>query len=400
VDLLIRIGVTPKETVMRFANMGAVVAPAAGLLALACCFAADPRETPASDAGKLVVHEWGTFSTFSGSDGKNLKFNPYDNDLPGFVHGYLQRDSKAGPKGGSISLETPVIYFYPDRPLTVSVRAEFPKGTLTEWYPHAGRTDKKLSWEGVRVVPDDTPSLPEERRRDSRYYAARETDAAPLRVTFRHEDRLVTEHEKFLFYRGVGDFDMPLSVRAQGSGKFQVRWDGKAPATDSILVRVQGGKVRFQPFDLERRSQGGAEAEVRLPDRDSTTEKLGEAVVKRLTARGLMEKEARAMVKTWSAAWFGEDGTRVLYFLPDELTTDLIPLRIEPKPTTLVRVLVGRHDVLTPEQETQIDACVAKLTRSTSDDPDRRAAQEDLAKLGRYQSAAYYAAEARLKTRR
>lgn len=387
---------------MRIPITWAAAVPVAGLLALSCCFAADPKpkDSPSADAGKLVVHEWGTFSTFSGSDGKNLKFNPYDNDLPDFVHGYLGRNSKAGPLGGTISLETPVIYFYTDQPLTASVRVDFPKGTITEWYPHAGRTDKRLTWDGIKVVPGDRTQLPEEKKA-SRYYAARETDAAPLQVTFKEEHRTIAEQDKFLFYRGVGSFDMPLSVRATADGKFSVGWTGRAPECDLILVRVQAGQVRFQPFRLEQRSQGAAQAEVQLPAADSTADKLGETVVKLLMDRGLLEKEARAMVKTWRAAWFGEEGTRVLYLLPDDMTTELLPLRIEPKPTSLVRVLVGRHDVLTPEREKQIDSWVAKLTRSVPEgDPGRRAAEQALAKLGRYQTAAYTAAEARLKARR
>src|SRR5262249_47074794 len=191
----------------------------------------------------------------------------------------------------------------------------------------------------------------------SRYYAARETDATPLRVKSYHQDqgRMATEQEKFLFYRGVGTFDMPLSVRAAADGNFTVGWKGKAPECDLILVRVQAGKGRFHPFRLMQQSRGEAQADVRLPAADSTADKLGETMVQLLTDRGLLEKEARAMVKTWSAAWFAEEGTRVLYILPDEMTTELLPLRVEPKPTSLVRVLVGRHDVLTPEREKQID---------------------------------------------
>ena len=84
---------------MRFSYLWATAAvPLAGLLALSFCSAAEPG------GGKLVVHEWGTFSTFSGSDGKNLKFNPYDNDLPDFVHAYLARNSKAGPQGTAVNI--------------------------------------------------------------------------------------------------------------------------------------------------------------------------------------------------------------------------------------------------------------------------------------------------------
>jgi len=377
----------------------ALALPVAGLLALALGHAADPASgtsaAPARD--DLIVHEWGTFSTFSGSDGKNLTFYPYDNDLPEFVHGYLGRNSKTGPKGGSISLETPVIYFYSDRPQTASVQVEFPKGTMTEWYPRAVRTDKKLSWKGIKLHPRGELEYATEDR-ESRYYAARETDSTPLSAAYKEEDKKLTEPEKFLFYRGVGSFAMPLSVRALGDGKFTATWNGKAPKGDLIIVQVQADKLRFRPFRLDGEVKTGWRGSVQLPDADSTEEKLGDELIKRLTEKGLYKKEAQAMVNTWRSAWFGEEGVRVLYILPDELTNQLLPLRVEPKPTSILRVLVGRHDVLTPEREKKIDELVAEVKRPTSEQDDKqKAALQELWKLGRYSDAAYRASEARLK---
>jgi hypothetical protein len=388
---------------MRFSNKWAVSLLVPGLLAAAWCWAAPaPNDKPPDAGPELVVHEWGTFSTFSGSDGKNLKFFPYDNDLPDFVHGYLPKNSKAGPEGGTISLETPVVYFYPKKELTASLRVDFPRGILTEWYPQAGRTDTRLTWQGVQVLPGQDLQLPAEAKK-SRYYAARETDAASLRVALPRDSRATGEQEKFLFYRGVGTFDMPLSARAQGGGKITVRWEGEeAPGNDLFLVQVQAGKLRFQPFRLDRRVKGGLEGDVQVPASESTAADLGAALVKSLTARGLFEKEARAMVKTWSSAWFGEEGTRVLYLLPGSLTDELLPLRVEPKPASLVRVLVGRHDVLTPEREKQIDTCVTVLSRGGigAAAPAWNAAAAEMNKLGRYQGAAYSEAQVRLKGRR
>ena len=286
--------------------------------------------------------------------------------------------------------------------MNVSVHVEFPKGVLTEWYPHAARTDTSLDWKKFRVAPDDPVHFPQEKKA-SRYYAARETDAAPLTVKYPEGDRAVVEQERFLFYRGVGEFNMPLSVRAAPGGKFTVTWRGKRAPTDLILVRIQGGKVRFLPISDGSDEFGilvksGRLADIELPTEDSTAEKLGDELARRLLAQGLKEKEARAMIKTWSQAWFGEEGTRVLYLLPDELTAELLPLRVEPKPSSLVRVLVGRHDVLTPEREKQIDGWVTQVKDSSSENtPKLRAAEASLAKLGRYQAAAYRAAESRLK---
>jgi hypothetical protein len=268
---------------------------------------------------------------------------------------------------------------------------------LTEWYPHADRTDQTLAWRDIEVLPGEKLKLPNEEKK-SRYYAARETDAVPLRVASFEENHTALEQEKFLFYRGVGTFDMPLSVRAWGDGRFTASWDGKAPWGGLILVQVHDGKVRFQPFDLRRKHESLLEADVRIPDRDASAEDLGEAMVQLLTEKGLYEKEARAMVKTWKSAWFGEEGTRVLYVLPETLTEELLPLRVEPKPDALLRVLVGRHDVLTPERERQIDANVSKLIDAPSNDkPEQQAAEAELAKLGRYQGAAWQQSGQRLK---
>ena len=393
---------------MRFSKWWMLAAPAAGLVALASCLAADsgPKDDPTRG---LTVHEWGTFSTFSGSDGQNLKFYPYDNDLPDFVHGYRPNGlSKVGPRGGLISLETPVVYFYTDRPLTASVHVDFPQGTLTEWYPQAERkagdrrragdeADSTLAWDGIEVRPGESLKLPREEK-ESRYYAARETDAAPLRISCYKDGGLATEQEKFLFYRGVGDFDMPLRVRASGGDRFTVDWEGKRPAGVMLLVQVRAGRVRFEPFIPDQATDGDLRAEVRLPDKEATLDQLGDAMTKVLTEQGLLDKEARAMVKTWRSAWFGEEGTRVLYILPRDVTDELLPLRIEPKPASLVRVMVGRHDVLTPEREKQIDGWVATLTRPAPDqDAKLKAASEAMANLGRYRDAAWEEAEARLQ---
>jgi len=102
------------------------------------------------------------------------------------------------------------------------------------------------------------------------------------------------------------------------------------------------------------------------------------------------------MVKTWRSAWFGEEGTRVLYLLPRDVTDQFLPLRIDPTPASLVRVMVGRHDVLTPERERQIEGWVAAMTNQDQSH-DARVQAEALASLGRYRDAAWTEAEARLQ---
>jgi hypothetical protein len=104
------------------------------------------------------------------------------------------------------------------------------------------------------------------------------------------------------------------------------------------------------------------------------------------------------MVQTWRSDWFEEEGTRVLYLVPASVTDELLPLRITPKPQRVLRVLVGRHDVLPPERERQIDVLVNKLEQGSK--KEAQGADQALSKLGRYRHAAQAAATERLKARR
>ena len=62
--------------------------------------------------------------------------------------------------------------------------------------------------------------------------------------------------------------------------------------------------------------------------------------------------------------------------------------------------MVGRHDVLTPERERQIDGWVGTLTRPAPDqDVKLKSASEAMAGLGRYRDAAWGEAETRLQRR-
>src|SRR5262245_8334131 len=75
------------------------------------------KQTPAG-GGRLIVHEWGTFTNFSGSNGIQLDFRPLlDSDLPEFVYDRSMQSSSIFSKSfyARQRMETPVTYFYTDR---------------------------------------------------------------------------------------------------------------------------------------------------------------------------------------------------------------------------------------------------------------------------------------------
>ena len=191
----------------------------AAMVALALCA---QQDAPA----KWAVHEWGTFTSVSDGRGGSLRWRPFleSSDLPSFVESVgrggvrFPLSQGKGDLVANIRMETPVIYFYSDRDVLASVKVRFPKGQLTEWYPSVlsyggagseGDTarlswpPRELDWGTFRVLPHGDASLPDEHR-PSHYYAAREVDAAQVSVCTASGERSAVQHERFLFYRGVG----------------------------------------------------------------------------------------------------------------------------------------------------------------------------------------------------
>lgn len=341
--------------------------------------------SPAS--GRLVVHEWGTFTNIAGSDGVLLDYRPLvTSDLPDFVLDRPWQNAVANPFSKSLiwgrqRMETPVLYFYSDRIREMDVRVDFPAGLLTEFYPpvmamgpeyvqgerRAELRDSFLHWK-IRIVPDThLPELawtddagqhvpaPPEVAGDDHYGYARETDAALVEATTPFDMKW---YERLLFYRGVGDFQLPIRFEALGRGRFEV---GNLAADDIhslFLVRIEEGRVYFSRHE---RLPGKAVAYLEESRREGSVEDLAEQMVAALTATGLYEKEARAMVKTWRSSWFGEEGTRLLYLVPPRITDEVLPLRLDPQPDELVRVLVGRMEVMTPEKSEELAAAIRQL---------------------------------------
>lgn len=384
--------------------------------------AEEPTATPnpavlaSAPADKLIVHEWGTFTTFSGSNGVHLDFRPLlDNELPGFV---FDRASQSGQvnwfsKGRlrtRVRMETPVTYFYTDRERTVRAKVEFPKGLLTEFYPPvvsmAPAFDAKLGLEGdgepigkgmldwgeidlypissLRTHVSDSKTaewmaqhlaqsiLP---NADGNHYAAaRNTDSALVHVRLDNvkketDSPLIRRPsgefiEKFLFYRGVGKFDVPVSVTNPTPDKFSVTNTGTESLPRMIVLRVTGDQ---RSYAFVPGLAAGKSVDLPTPDQSVEWEPLRELVVAELMQTGLYQKEAQAMVDTWSSSWFNEEGLRLFYLVPQQVTDEILPLTITPQPDAQLRVMVGRVEIMSKSQETELLQAVALSAKARAE---------------------------------
>ena len=250
-------------------------------------------------------------------------------------------------------METPVLYFYGSRESVADVKVLFPKGTITEWYPQQSRprSDTSVTWHNVRVSPDAAPAFPTGQGA-SHYYAARETDAAPLQVG--------SQEEKFLFYRGVATFPLPLSTKATQDGKILVRNLGGAAIDGVMLFENRGGKPRY----LFAGSVHDGEITLDRASLQSNWAGLLMDLERNLIEAGLYQKEARAMIETWRDSWF-EEGTRLFYIVPRQAVDSILPLSIQPAPAETARVFVGRMEIITPEIQDDERQALARNDRAT-----------------------------------
>lgn len=307
---------------------------------LAACLTVILATVAAAPArGDVVVHEWGTFTTHHGGDGTPVVWKPLDrqSDLPTFVYEASARATRKLQIEGTVRMETPVLYFYADERRTVSVGVDFPSGLISEWYPRVRKTRAGVRWPRVTILPAATATLPREDA-PSHYYPARETDAALLRC----RDGRRTQHEKFLFYRGVGTFDVPIRIRLDGE-RVRIGTTGPDALARVLLFERRNAGAGFRTVDL-----AGGEALVDRPEpsADAVTA-LEDALRTLLVGQGLYPREAQAMLDTWRDTW-SEDGLRALYLVPSRLTDEVLPLSITPRPASIVRVLVGRAEVVPP----------------------------------------------------
>lgn len=383
----------------------------------------DPSALPQSayraDRDGFRVHEWGTLTSVLGSDGVPLPgLHHEEEDLPAFVADRVAQ-GKADPSKvidpTFQKMETPVTYFYAPSGRSVTARVDFPPGMLTQWYPYvngmyppmtsiqgqpldrylqpldsipalcqhyyAKLGGGYLDWGQVEVLgPAARPDLPGPLGK-STWGFARNTASNPLRVV----NALGEQHEKFLFYRGLGTFELPLHVRFNGSRP--VFRYGEAPGARTVgglflmVVGPQGAG-----FTELGTLQEGAELEAGLPEPSLTHAAFVSSLKTRLAGRlvedGLYTDEAVAMVDTWERSYFLTPGVRLLYLLPQAYTDQIIPLTIRPAPDQLARTMVIRTELLTPSYEQQLSSWLAQLGTGTP--AERAAAQAHFLGLGRF----------------
>jgi hypothetical protein len=413
---------------------------------------------------KVIVHEWGTFTSLQDENGQAIGgINVDDEPVPEFVWGaYAVRGehhkdaNHAGfdlpphtnfSKGWmpadqdvTMRLETPVIYFYPPKGIAPSVvpalnvHVDFCGGLLSQYYPYAQDSgfpsafprDQKveigdyktgLDWMSVRLGSMRAPVKTDE----PVWTTPRETAAAPVEVMAPVYDgkggfNQTPQSEHFLFYRGIGHLDSPLTLiqkndREDKNDRYLMlrQTVNGQPVPDVFsqfrtawIVEIRGnGLCAFRsavitPSTSDLGYYGMGKISTHFDARDFSTANLAELkdfMHDALVKEGLYDDEATAMLKTWDLSYFKSPGLRFFYMVPRAWVDKELPLTITGATTQITRVMVGRIELISDDEKAALARMAAGPVPNLNE---LRSAAEnalDQRKLSVPEKRAYYGGE-------
>ncbi len=350
---------------------------------------------------KLTVHEWGTFTSLVGSNGQAQNGMYYEDEaLPDFVHNFGDPKNSLQNAGMNLfawappqdpppppsrcpghpkvpceylfgqmitqKMETPVVYFYSDRSQKVDFNVSFPGGIISQSYPATSYS-----------LPEAIPGV--EMKNGFAHYEVnilKDVTTAPPFVDpsniYSHARNVASdliqvgqETEKFIFYRGLGEFKTKLLTTSKnGSLRIQNNGTDRIPAV--FLVYTDGQKhgdiISLGKIDSRDNVVVSSRAIAKL---QSTEQPLStfltaarQRLLQSLTKAGLFADEAQSMIDTWESGYFKTPGLRILYVLSRQEVEEILPVQVSPQPDELNRVFIGRIEILLDTVEEQVLAQV------------------------------------------
>lgn len=337
----------------------------------------------------MVVHEWGTFTSVGGSDGVLLPgLEREEQPVPVFVHSHAgffpaNKGWNRPVANVTIKMETPVIYFYSDVARAVTVDVAFHGGSISQWYPERSSGEKmsaiaaasgsSSSGEtGPQAIPPVdfgknyqgaaswkidvlAPGAPDNFSANGPWVPTFLAQWPRARVAGANKVRgpgLKPEVEGFIFYRGIGNFALPLTTTCD-DGHLQLRNSSTQPIPYLFVYEKSAAFPRGAVWWSGALPAGAQQSVPLLTSFGDigASPVLEKKFPRALQEAGLSANEAHALIATWQESYFDRDGLRVFWIVPRTFTDAVLPMTVSPRPDRLERVLVGRSEVLTPAFE-------------------------------------------------
>ncbi len=368
----------------------------------ACCLLSISIVVQSQQNTSFEAHEWGTFTTLAGSNGQllsglyideeklppqtysiafqykksetvrdNPSYDPFSNKGTSSNPTITTSEySRLSLKNVTVKMETPVIYFYSESAFEVNVHVDFPNGSISQWYPERINGERRpleylgypaisksidfsipyggsIDWHATVLRPESTIpySINPETAPDF-WIAPRATQSNKIKVHNIHQQHF--EKEKFLFYRGIGNFEPPVHINYSKRTVLEISntYHEQIPYLMVYEKTTSGNSYVWHTGALNANEK----TSVWLTDPMNSEEKIDE-LIDQLVNNGLYRDEAEAMIETWKKSYFDQPGMKVFWILPRSYTDEILPIQVSPPPKNLERVMIGRSEILTPEFE-------------------------------------------------
>ncbi|MBI5610749.1 MAG: hypothetical protein HY902_17865 [Deltaproteobacteria bacterium] len=306
----------------------------------------------------LRVHHWATFTVFHAVAGQQYVpgVGRSEETLPPFVHGLAA--PALGPPLAKV--QTAGAFFDADTAGDAQVELRVPHGEVgADWPPLAqkwaggagAQPDQPAVWQ-LHVEPDTAKlaALPAVEP-NSVWQSLRQAGAARVSALGQ-----TAGSDDLLFYRALGDFVPPLRVTAKKQGGSQgyegtLTNDGDEEIPRAWLLHLHEGGGLMQPL----KSVPAHGSIVFSPTPKEMWPYYAAQVQSTLTAElqnaGLTPPEAAALVASFTHNWLKTYGLRILILAPKSWADAHLQTTVTPKPAAEVRVVLGRIELLTEQDE-------------------------------------------------
>ncbi len=349
----------------------------------------------------FVIHEWGTFSSRVDKNGKQISGQRFEGrtSLPEQVYrlidqtiatdknqdekyyysknntgsGYSVGDGTEGDaytginiQNDTIRMETPVLYFYSEKELDISIDVKFPNGSIGEWFPKRENGEliskdyfeyhslidpfesKKIldlknytgniSWKAKILEPKNKSNFSISTKANE-WISPRETESNLVQIG--------NEIEKYIFYRGIANFDNPISTKIKREGKEKILslnnlLNEKIPFV-FVLQNNYSTKKKFVFWSGSLKENQNFQISLNEKEAKDFSENHILEFKQALEKAGLYPKEANAMMNTWKESYFEkQSGLTIFYIVPEKKLNQLLPIKFSVQPDEFKRAFIGR----------------------------------------------------------
>lgn len=284
------------------------------------------RYAPRGPVPGFVAHEWGVFVL---EHGRVAHLDELAAELPPFVHrgGGPLAGRPVPPvhpvRPGGVLARKPVLFFHADAPLDVRVEVGFAGGEPWLHFPAGQRVPEGLAagapglvWD-LRVEPGTRAGLAA--APPGHFWGdLRAVGGDPVRGAD-------GSWERFLFYDGPVAFERSFLIGRHGTGAAVT-----PTSSERTLFLVERGL--YSESDIDPRTWSSSQRST------GTMVALRIRLEAELMRRGLTRAEAVSLLDTWRDDLFSDPRPRALYFVPRDAYDRMLPIRLTPAPSELVRV--------------------------------------------------------------